>query len=295
MRTLGFMIGVCLIQQAAMAQSDLIAGDWVVQFLDDSFFIHDFSIQNQGSTTFTESFQETIDGQALNFSVQTAGVSQFNATRQFVFAGAGAGVADESRNYRAVTTVAATGFGSQDSNLIAGVWIESQIVNMGISPVLVNEASPVPFVMKREGSIPVFTTDGLYGTWSLTMNDESLVIDWDGMLELTREGVFIGRLLSHISGGDIPLGGLFEVDGDTITFHYAASVELSTFGMVTVIVDGLGTINEDHTAIDGEFTVTVARDASDVTPQQVQMGVFNGAFSMEKQAQSNVSNWQLFN
>lgn len=295
MKTLCLLLTITLIQQISFSQSSSINGDWVIQFFGDQFLIHDFTIQNQGSTTFLESIQETVDGQDLHFTVQTAGVSQMNATGQFVFAGAGSGVAAESRNYRAVTTVAATGFGSKDHNLIAGIWLESQLVNLNTSPVVVNDASPVPFVLKRAGSTPTFSADGLNGTWTLTMNDELLVIDWSGMLELTREGVFVGHLQSSNPSGNIPLGGVFSVEGDTVSLQYSASVSIPAFGVVSVDVVGSGTVSEDKTSIDGDFTVTVMRDDSGVSPQQVQNGVFNGSFSMQKQAQSNVDRWKQFN
>ncbi len=288
----------------AHAQEDALKGTWTLQTKVPGSEFSVLTFDAEGNVSFTESIVHSIGDTEYNFNTVHRGKAEFTETRQLLYIGAGAGVAAESKQMAVASEIVATGMGTEDNNLLIGIWKESQAYTQLISPVDTYSATPVAFIMTREGSTPALGGKLLEGEWQLDINDDSLIINWEGVIELGAEGTILGMLREEGRLADIPVAGLFTiVDPSEFEFSYSTTAEIKNVGVFTFTVSGSGQINEDRTEITGTFTISIERqdeneeeEPAGMRPQALvdrEPLSYTGPFTLTKLQSSSAPSWEL--
>jgi len=292
--------GLMLLSLSAIAQVEQLEGNWIAKFLDPTDTdIGAIGINTKGTASFSQTLIHTLENSEYRFTVPHVAKIELGENRQYTMASAGVATSSESRQYGVLSNIVATGVISSDTSAVVGIWMENQTYTKNISTLEIDSASPVPFVMMREGYTPNFSFNFLKGKWSIEVNDNSLVLGWSGEVELGGEGTILGtvREKSHIDNS--PIAGLFTAQGSEFNFSFTTTIEVANIGEIAVTVEGNGTIDPERTAITGTFTVTVEKTAAaggaGLIPNAnaILPGLYKGTFKMQKNA-SSAEGWELY-
>lgn len=295
------LLGFLPLSISALAQVEQLEGKWVLKTIDPTDTdIGVISIDNKGIASFPQTLVHKIENVDYHFDIAHHAKIELGENREYSMVSAGAATATESRFYGVLSNIVATGIISSDTSAVAGIWMENQTYTKNVSTVEVVSASPVPFLMTREGYTPQFSFDFLKGTWDIEVNENSLVLGWTGEVELGAEGTILGTVREKSQKADSPLAGLFTAKGSEFDFSYTTTLEVTGLGEIAVTIEGSGTINADRTVISGTFTVTIERTAAaggGIMPQGVQSilpGDYRGTFIMNRNAASQAEGWELY-
>lgn len=292
--------GLMLLSLGAIAQVEQLEGNWVAKFLDPTDTdIGAISINTKGTASFSQTLIHTLENSEYHFTVPHVAKIELGENRQFTMASAGVATSSESRLYGVLSNIVASGVISSDTSAVVGIWMENQTYTKNISTLEIDSASPVPFVMMREGYTPKFSFDFLEGKWSIEINDNSLVLGWSGEVELGGEGTILGTIREKSHAANSPIAGLFTAQGSKFDFSFTTTIEVAHVGEIAVTAEGSGTIDPERTAITGTFTVTIEKTAAaggaGLLPNanSILPGVYNGTFKMQKNA-SSTHGWELY-
>jgi len=296
---LGFS-GLLLLSVCAYAQVEQLEGNWVLKSIDPADTdIGTISVDTKGTASFPQTIVHTIENASYNFNVDHRAKIELGENRQFTMASAGVATSQESRLYGVLSNIVATGVISSDTSAVAGIWIENQTYTKNVSTVEIDSASPVPFIMMREGYTPNFSFDFLKGSWQIEVNENSLILGWSGEVELGGEGTILGTVREKSQKANSPLAGLFTAKGSEFNFSYTTAVEVASLGEIAVTVEGSGTINAERTAITGTFTVTIEKTAAAggggiSVVNGILPGDYKGTFKLHRDAASFADGWELY-
>lgn len=292
--------GFMLFSVYGFAQVEQLEGNWVTKFLDpNDTDIGAVSINSKGTASFPQTLVHKIENTDYHFNVAHLAKIELGETRQFTMASAGVATSSESKLIGVLSNIVATGVISSDTSAVAGIWMENQTYTKNISTVEIDSASPVPFVMMREGYTPKFSFDFLKGKWQIEINENSLILGWTGEVELGGDGTILGtiREKSHIANS--PIAGLFTATGSEFNFSYTTTIEVADLGEIAITIEGSGTINADRTEISGTFSVTIEKTTASggggLLPGEnpIQPGNYQGIILFKRNS-SQTKGWELY-
>jgi hypothetical protein len=285
--TLSFVYFILsLLSPTAQAQISNMQGEWI---LDTDVPGADYGvvvIDNQGNVTFNESYPYDIGDAEYIFDVGHTGkvTSLDMQTNDFVYGGVGTGPARDTNGTITVRLdVSANGVLSSDSNMIVGVWYNSETYNtpQGVIP----DEDAWPYTLIRKGYDPGEPGEEVQGAWQITFTGQNL--SWTGEVILDASGMMKGNYSTNPTIPDIPLAGLYTFNAETkeFTFAYTTMATLPLVGETQVKVTGTGKGNEDNTLITGTWIITVEVKGRSTS--------FNGTFEFKKIADTYVADWDL--
>ncbi|MEW6235102.1 MAG: laminin B domain-containing protein [Candidatus Omnitrophota bacterium] len=281
------------------AQTSNLAGNWKLTTFVSGSEYGVMSIDASGVTQCTEAIVHELTGEDLHFDLIQQGRLQVGEEGSVIYAAGGIASASENSAYRVTVEAAGAGLVSPASNMIAGVWTENQVYTKLIVPLEVFSATPVPFLLIKEGSIPELPgliVQEAAGNWNVTLNGSTLEIGWTGGVTLNTNGTLIGFLIDKRGPIDrtIPSVGFFTLsETGEFAFEFSATVDIPNLGGKTVTISGSGTIGEDRKTIQGTWTLTIA-PATDGTSGKIRStpfvldiqadATYSGDFTMTKES-----------
>lgn len=277
-----FLLASLVFTAAATAQVGSLEGTWNIEPTSEGVEYSPVTVDNQGNASFSETYTYTAGATESIFDVEHTGKFTY-VNQEFVYLGIGVGVARDSNGGVQVRfEVAAYGIGSDDNNMLVGVWVSQETYTTPEGQFLDEEECTL--IMTREGYDPGTPGQAVAGVWEVHLTGEN--IDWTGEVTLDPEGTMTGELAAQ-SGLPVPVAGLFSYsEAKAFDFTYSTTTELPVVGEATVTVSGQGQGNGDNSQISGTWLISV--EVSTLVTK-----TFAGTFELTKVAESSVAEWCL--
>ncbi len=264
-----------------------LEGNWNLQTDVEGAVYSTVAIDGSGKVAFSASYPYEYADQPYIFDVDHVGTYQILADNQITYQGIGNGVARDTNGTVTVTLiVTGTGMISDDGNMVAGVWVNTEEYHTPAGTIMDEDGTP--YTLTKEGYEPAEPEEELPGVWEIHIQGEN--IDWTGQVTLYANGSILGEYSTGLEGvAPVVMSGFYTYS-ETKQFEFSYTtqpVEIPVVGETSFTLSGSGTGNEENTQIAGTWSFTVAvSDRIDKT--------FTGTFVLTKIENARVGEWILF-
>jgi hypothetical protein len=271
----------------ASSQVENLEGEWNIETSTENAEFSLITIDNKGNAAFTEHYTYKYMGDDYLFNVNHTGKFLFQDEFQAVYAGLGMGESTNTGNTVVLQMESGgTGLVSTDFNQIVGVWVNKETYQTAEGQL--DDEDSASYVMTRVGYEPGTPGELVAGIWKITITGQN--IDWTGTIELDPDGTLAGEYAPEgVPETAWVLAGLYRYsEQQEFNFTYTTEpVELPLVGETTFFLSGTGQGNDDHTQIEGTWSITVK--VSNLVTR-----TFEGTFLMVRLDETLVTDWFLF-